>query len=395
MQPANSRTNAQPLGVPALEAAELLGDRAALVIDLRSPSEFAEDHVPGAFNVPLFDDTQRALVGTLYRQQSPQRAFDEGREIVAHRIHELCTRIAELAGEPLAADDLAERVRAATAGGIEELESAVVAVPARAIPERPLVLHCWRGGLRSRSVVWLLRALGLERALLLQGGYRAWRAEVVRGISAWQAPPAYVLRGLTGVGKTLVLRELERIRPRWTIDLEGLAGHRSSLLGGVGLAPVSQKRFESRLFERLRAGSGPVVVFEGESRKVGDVILPTALWRSLSGGVDLELVASLERRIEVLEQDYLSTPGSAAELAAILPRIDERMRREAGTPSLVELLGSGRVHELVARLLEHYYDPLYRHSQQGKKYAARFDASDPARAAREIALWIEARAGLG
>jgi tRNA 2-selenouridine synthase len=257
------------------------------------------------------------------------------------------------------------------------------------------VLHCWRGGLRSRSVVWLLRSVGLERAVALHGGYRAFRAQVLSGIETWKAPPAYVLRGLTGVGKTLVLRELERIRPGWTIDLEGLAGHRSSLLGGVGLEPVSQKRFESRLFERLRAIGAPVVVFEGESRKVGDVILPGPVWRALAAGVDLELHAERARRIEVLKQDYLATTGSVEELARILPSIEGRMRRAAGEPALAELLRAGRVDELVALLLEHYYDPLYRHSQQGKHYAARFDTSDPARAARELAGWIEARAALG
>ncbi len=393
----DTRTNESPhaTGVPALAASELVGGRAALVIDLRSPIEFAEDHVPGAVNVPLFDDAQRALVGTLYQRQSPQAAFAEGREIVAGRIADLCARIAALAGERLPHTDLSARVREATAGGIEELERAIAPVPAAALPDRPLVLHCWRGGLRSRSVVWLLRTLGLERAFVLHGGYRAWRAEVVRGIESWRAPPACVLRGLTGVGKTLVLRELERLRPGWTIDLEGLAGHRSSLLGGVGLEPVSQKRFESRLFERLRAPASPVIVFEGESRKVGDVILPPPLWRALSGGLNLELRAGLPRRIAVLKQDYLAAPGSVEELARILPAIEERMQRPAGEPALAELLRAGRVDELVALLLEQYYDPRYRHSQLGTRYAASFDASEPARAAQEIARWIEQHAGLG
>jgi tRNA 2-selenouridine synthase len=385
----------QAAGVPALPASALLAGRAALVIDLRSPGEFAEDHVPGALNVPLFDDAQRALVGTLYRRESPQAAFAEGREIVAGRIAELCARIAACAGETLPHADLAARVRAVSAGGIEQLEQAIAPVLAGSLPERPLVLHCWRGGLRSRSVVWLLRSLGLERAVVLHGGYRAWRAEVVRGIESWQPPRACVLRGLTGVGKTLVLRELERLRPGWTIDLEGLAGHRSSLLGGVGLEPVSQKRFESRLFERLRRADAALVVFEGESRKVGDVILPRPIWRALCGAVNLELRAGLPRRIAVLKQDYLAAHGSADELARILPAIEARMRRPAHEPSLVELLRSGRVDELVALLLEQYYDPLYRHSQLGTRYAASFDASEPAHAAQAIAAWIEQHAGLG
>ena len=101
-------------------------------------------------------------------------------------------------------------------------------------------------------------------------------------------------------------------------------------------------------------------------------------------------VADTARRIEVLKQDYLAAPGNAQELARILPTIEKRLRRAPGEPALSELLRSGRTDELVALLLEHYYDPLYRHSQQGKHYAARFDASDPLRAAREVAGWVEA-----
>lgn len=376
--------------VPALAAAELLrGD--ALVIDLRSPAEFAQDHVPGAVNVPLFDDEQRGLIGTLYRRESPDAAFDEGRAIVAARIQELCERIAELSGEPLGALDLAGRVRAATERGIDELERSVAAVLVRERPARPVVLHCWRGGLRSRSVVWLLRSIGFERAHVLCGGYRAWRGEIVRFLEAARFPPAFVLRGLTGVGKTLVLRELERLRPGWTIDLEALAGHRSSLLGMVGLEPVSQKCFESRLCARLARGLGPVVVFEGESRKVGDVILPREAWRALSGGTSIELVTSIERRIEVLEHEYLGARGAEEALLRQLPLLEARLKRARGEPTLCELLRAGRSAELVRQVLERHYDPLYRHSEQGRVTATRIDSTQPERAAREIASWIEAR----
>ncbi len=380
--------------VPALAAGELLAGE-ALVIDLRSPAEFAEDHVPGAHNVPLFDDTERALIGTLYRRESPERAFREGREIVVAHIHELCARIARLAGETLGAEDLAARVRAATERGIDELERVVAAVPVRERPAHPVVLHCWRGGLRSRSVAWLLRSIGFERVHVLQGGYRAWRSEIVRFLEGARFPPAFVLRGLTGVGKTLVLRELERLHPGWTIDLEALAGHRSSLLGMVGLEPVSQKRFESRLFARLRQGLGPVVVFEGESRKVGDVILPRELWRALSGGTSIELVTSVERRVEVLEQDYLAAPGCEAELLRQLPLLEARVKRASGEPGLCERLRAGEVDELVRVLLERHYDPLYRHGEQGRHCATRVDSTVPARAAREIASWIEAQSTSG
>src|SRR5262249_9969854 len=153
----------------------------------------------------------------------------------------------------------------------------------------------------------------------------------------WEAPPSFVLRGLTGVGKTLVLRAIARLRPGWTLDLEALASHRSSILGMVGLRPASQKLFESRLAQRIAAGRGPVCVVEGESRKVGDLVLPEHVWRAIDGGTGLELVADDACRMRVLVDDYLASAESRAELALRLPFIEER-------------LGARWKGELVARL---------------------------------------------
>jgi tRNA 2-selenouridine synthase len=374
--------------IPAVSAADAL--RAATVIDLRSPSEFAQDHLPDAANVPLFDDTERALVGTLYRRRSPAAAFDEAREIARGRVRDLVAEIGRVAGFAPPAEDFEARLLAMTEDGIEGLEGSLEARPGE-LPEDAVVLHCWRGGLRSRSVVALLRALGLDCAVVLEGGYRAYRAEVVRAIAELELPPAFALRGLTGVGKTLVLRELERQRPGWTIDLEGLAGHRSSILGMVGLEPCTQKTFESRLLQRVRAGLGEAVVLEGESRKVGDVVLPERVWHALSEATNVELTAPPERRVRVLLDDYLATGGSRAELRERLPFIEQRLGPVKWDGALTGLLDEGRDEELVLVLLERYYDPLYRHSERGKRYAATIDSSDPERAAREIAALVEGR----
>ena len=364
----------------------------ALVIDLRSPAEFAEDHLPGAVNLPLFDDAERALVGTLYRTASPEAAFGEGLRAVRAKIGELVAEVGRRACWTPPSDDVDELFAAVADGSLGDLERAVAPQAIAAPPERAVVLHCWRGGLRSRSVVAFLRALGLERAVALEGGYRAWRALVLRELGSWPAPPTFVLRGLTGVGKTLVLRALERLRPGWTVDLEGLAGHRSSILGMVGLEPVSQKRFDSGLCARLAQGCAGPAVFEGESRKVGDVTLPARVWAALQAGENALLEAPLERRVEVLIDDYLAQAQNRAALRAQLPFIEGRLGGSPGAKwagALVALLDQGRERELVRILLERYYDPLYRHSERGRAYAARFDASDPERAAREIAGWID------
>jgi tRNA 2-selenouridine synthase len=378
--------------VPAVEietlSASSAAGQAALVIDLRSPAEFALDHLPGAINLPLLDDAERALVGTLYRTASPETAFGEGLRAVRARIGELVAEVGRLAGWTPPSDDVDGLFAALADRGLGDLERAVAARPLGALPGAAVVLHCWRGGLRSRSVVAFLRALGLERAVALEGGYRAWRARVLRELEGWRAPPTFVLRGLTGVGKTLVLRALERLRPDWTVDLEGLAGHRSSILGMVGLEPVSQKRFDSRLCARLARGFAGPAVFEGESRKVGDVTLPARVWTALQAGTNALLEAPLERRVEVLIDDYLAHAGSRAALRDQLPFIESRLGASSHG-ALVALLDQGRERELVRILLERYYDPLYRHSERGRAYAARFDASDPERAAQEIADWID------
>lgn len=381
--------------LPSIRVDELWRLRDALVIDLRSPGEFSEDHFPGAHNRPLFDDVQRALVGTLYRQVSPDAAFEEARQIVRGRIVELVGSIAELAQWSIPRADLEGRVLAMTSGGIERLSNELECAPSEPALPRPVVFHCWRGGLRSRSVVAFVRALGLDRACLLAGGYKAYRAEVVAELEALRPPPVFVLRGLTGVGKTLVLNEIETLRPGWTLDLEACAGHRSSLVGMVGLAPCSQKRFESRMATRLRAGLGAALVLEGESRKVGDATLPPHLWRVLCDGTDIELTAPVERRIEVLKADYASSPASIRELAERLPAVESRMRRKASAASLVSMLERGEVDSLARLLLEEYYDPLYKKSAAGRVAVASIDASDPVQAAGATVEVIERALGHG
>jgi len=388
-------TRHDPWVVPTVPVADVLAAPDARVVDLRSPSEFAADHLPGARNVPLFDDAERALIGTLYKRRSPEEAFDEGRRLVLDSIAPMVEELARVAGRPSPREDLGQLVAELTAGGIEEVHRALTTRPAALPPANALFVHCWRGGLRSGSLVTLLRQLGWEEVVSIEGGYKSYRKHLLAELDAWQAPPAFVLRGGTGVGKTLVLRELERQRPGWTLDLEGLAGHRSSILGMVGLEPCTQKTFDSLLGARLREGFPGPAVIEGESRKVGDTILPSRVWEALQGGTHLLLEAPVERRVEVLIEDYLATEESRAQLRAQLPFIENRLGEKKWAGRLVELLDGGREAELTELLLERYYDPLYAHSEKGRTYAARFDTTDVAACAARIAAWVEARPQAG
>ena len=379
----------QKILLPSATAEQLLEATDVTVVDLRSPSEFADDHVLGAVNAPLFDDAERAIVGTLYRQRGTDPAFEAGLRITRAKIAALVGHIAASSGRSLESADLEAHVRALGEGGMGDMRARLVPELARELPDGALVVACWRGNLRSQSVAALLRRVGLGDVYFLSGGYKAWRRLVRQRLESWTPPPSFTLRGLTGVGKSVVLRELERLRPNWTLDLELLAGHRSSILGMVGLEPVTQKVFERRLVERIQRGFPGRVVVEGESRKVGDVVLPERVWQTVKDGVAIELVADVPRRIEVLMEDYLAESDNREHLLRQLPFIEQRLGRTKYAGVLTGMLSDGREEELVALLLEKYYDPLYRHSEKGIQYATRISSDEPEVAATEIAAWIE------
>jgi tRNA 2-selenouridine synthase len=374
--------------LPFEAAARLPGAR---FVDLRSPAEFAEDHVPGADNAPLLDDEQRAVVGTLYQKVSREVAYDEGLRIVEERLFRL---LGGIVGEEVPLADWLPRFRElAAAGRSDQFGGAFEWAEPAALPERPVVLNCWRGGMRSRSVVALLHALGFTRAVHLSGGYKGYRAWVRQQLAAF--PPAarlVVLRGPTGVGKTRLLAALEAAAPGSTIDLEGLAQHRSSILGDVGLAPVSQKAFESALAARLGRLGPPPWFVEGESRKVGDAVVPAALFAAMEDGLHVRLDAPLGHRVEVLAGDYLETPEHTAELRERLPFLEKRLGRK-WTGQLGEWLDQGAWRQVAEVLLERYYDPRYGHHDRRRTWAAQLDASDPGVVAELLGL--RRRAGGG
>ncbi|MFN7899561.1 MAG: tRNA 2-selenouridine(34) synthase MnmH, partial [Synechococcaceae cyanobacterium] len=190
------------------------------LLDVRSPAEFAQGHIPGAINLPVFDDAERAEIGTLYKQQGREAAVLRGLALVGPRLESLAACLAERAA---------------------------------ASPGQPLRLQCWRGGMRSDSVAWLAGRLGLA-TLVLQGGYKAYRQWVLAQFErAW---PLRLLGGRTGTGKTALLLAL-RQRGVAVLDLEGLAHHRGSSFGGLGLPPQpSSEHYENRLATGLQAMAG-------------------------------------------------------------------------------------------------------------------------------------------
>ena len=297
------------------------------VIDVRSPSEYAEDHIPQALSCPVLDDAERAKVGTLYKQVSSFAARKSGAALVAGNI--------------------ARHIETAFAG--------------RPATWKPLV-YCWRGGKRSGAMAHVLREIGWD-AKTLEGGYKSYRKHVVEALA--ELPQRFrfrVVHGVTGSGKSRFLRALRQAGAQ-TLDLEDLAAHRGSVLGTLPERPQpSQKMFESLLLRELR-GLDPArpVHVEGESRKIGQLQVPTALIEAMRASECVVLEAGLETRVALLMDEYRHFFTDLAALGAQLDCLVELHGRET-IAQWKQLAAQGDWHSLVARLLEEHYDPAYRRS---------------------------------
>jgi tRNA 2-selenouridine synthase len=297
------------------------------VLDARSPAEFAEDHLPGAINVPVLDDEERAHVGTVYKQRS---AFE-----------------AKRLGAPLAARNIAHAIEQRFAGKPRDW--------------RPLV-YCWRGGGRSGSLAHVLRQVGWNAARL-DGGYKAFRRQVVAELD--EMPDRFgfhVICGATGSGKSRLLEALARAGAQ-VLDLESLAAHRGSVLGELPDAPQpSQKSFETSIWTAL-SGFDPMrpVYVESESRKVGNLRVPERLIERMRASRCLRLEAPESVRVALLLEDYahfVERPAALAEKLRCLTALHGAARIDAWIGELER----GGWRALVSDLLASHYDPAYRRS---------------------------------
>ncbi len=297
------------------------------VIDVRSPSEFAMDHVPGAINLPVLDDRQRAEVGTLYQQQSP---------FVARKL-----------GAALVSQNLAKH-----------LKQYFLDKPKDYFP----AIYCWRGGQRSNSMAMVLTQIGW-RTGLLSGGYKTYRTYVRSQLDVIPKHFKFqILCGLTGTAKTDILRTL-RQQGANVLDLEALAHHRGSLLGRGGNPPQpSQKAFESSLLKSLTPFQPNIPVWvEAESNKIGQVFIPNLLWQRLKESPCVEIQASLDSRVQYLQQNY---PYFVQNLPELLVQLQPLKRRygHAQFQQWGEWITQKDIPRLVRSLLEVHYDPTYRRS---------------------------------
>ena len=293
------------------------------VIDVRSPSEFAEDHVPGAISLPVLNDEERARVGTIYKQVSPFEARKIGAALVFRNA------AAHVEGP------LADRPKG----------------------WRPLV-YCWRGGQRSGAFAWMLREIGWS-AQTVDGGYRAFRRAVQSYLYDAPLPLRIVqLGGHTGTAKTALL-PLLAARGVQVLDLEGLAQHRGSLLGARSEAQPSQKTFETRLAQALCAANpAQVLVVEAESSKIGRLILPPGLWQAMKAAPIIEITAPIDARARYLAEAYDDILSDADTLRARLQPLRYHRSHALGE-SWEGLIAAGERLALCRSLAEDHYDPAY------------------------------------
>jgi tRNA 2-selenouridine synthase len=294
------------------------------IIDVRSPSEFAEDHIPGAINCPVLDDQQRILVGTMYKQVNAFEAKKVGAALVAKNI-------------------------------ALHIEQHFLDKPREWKP----LIYCWRGGNRSGSMAHILAKIGWP-VVQLDGGYKSYRQHVNASLPEiapkirWQ-----VVCGTTGSGKSRLLQTLAQLGAQ-VLDLEQLAAHRGSVLGHLPSQPQpSQKMFESSIWEVLsKADLTQTVYVESESKKVGNLRVPESIIDSMRAAPCIDLEMSLELRVALLMEDYAHFVRSPDHLNRQLDCLVSLHGKDK-IQEWKQLASQGQMPDLVTQLLAQHYDPAY------------------------------------
>ncbi|MGB6177892.1 tRNA 2-selenouridine(34) synthase MnmH [Carnobacterium sp.] len=294
-------------------------------VDVRSPKEHEFSTIPGAVNIPVLDNDARETVGTLYVNGQVEEAKQYGVDWASSQLPSMYARYQEL---------------------LDQYDE--------------LVIFCSRGGMRSNSIFSLLKAMGLPVSRL-NGGYKAYRHYINERLDAELTKATFVtLYGLSGSGKTEILKELSK-KGANILDLEGCANHRGSMLGSIGLSePHSQKAFESLLFEASQGWQeGEVVFTEGESKRIGNVVIPSSLFSAIKEGKKVYIDAPLDLRVAQIHRDYVKEDNQK-ELSDSLGALKAFINEERVKLFQKQVM-SGDVDLVIESLLVSYYDPRYNH----------------------------------
>lgn len=315
-------------------------------IDVRSPKEFAQGHIPNAINMPLFNNEERAVVGTIYKQQGKQPAILKGLEIVGPKLAEFVTIAKSIA------------------------------------IDNTIYIHCWRGGMRSGSVAWLLEMYGFN-VFTLKGGYKAFRKFA---LNSFEIPKSIiVLGGKTGSGKTLVLKELQNLNQQ-VLDLEQIAKHKGSSFGSLGEAlQPTQEQFENELAMQLFTLNADLPLWvEDESRLIGNKVIPEGLWQQMNAACVIYVLLPFNQRVNHLVKEYGTF--SKHSLQDSIKRITKRLGPEQ-TKLCLEALELNDL-KTTCELCLQYYDKSYSHGlkrrEKSKIKEINFETLDPKYIANQL-----------
>lgn len=311
------------------------------VIDVRSPGEFSHAQIPGAHSLPLFTDEERKIVGTAYKQQSRKDAIKIGLDFFGIKMKKLIEEAEALIVEKCLLDS----------NKIENNQQ---------LPTKSILVHCWRGGMRSEAVAWLLDMYGYK-VYTLAGGYKSFRNWVLQ-----QFDKDYTLKilgGYTGSGKTIVLQQLKQNQIP-VIDLENLANHKGSAFGAIGQHPQpSQEMFENLLAVELYKFHTSAIWLEDESQRIGKLIIPNSLWIKMRNSPVYFLEIPFEERLHYLVNTY-----GNFEQQTLIESIERIQKRLGGleTQTAINFLMDGNITASF-RILLKYYDKLYQKGLQSRK----------------------------
>ncbi len=320
-----------------------------ILIDVRSPSEYRSETIPGAINIPIFDDNEREFIGTIYKQESIEKAKKIGIETASKRLPSIYEKVSELDKK-----------------------------------YHNLVFFCARGGFRSSSLVSLFKSIGIN-AIKLDGGYKGYRKYINEHLPTEVDKIKFiVLYGNTGTGKTDILKSL-RSEGMDILDLEGCANHRGSILGSVGLGKQNtQKMFESLVYESLKNRKTNLVFVEGESKRIGKDIIPDYLYKAMKKGVNLKIETTMEKRIDILFNEYVHNTDN--ELISSL----NYLRKYLGDKNIdkyTEQIDRHEYREVIEELIIKYYDPLYEHND--REYSSAFNNDNTHETTKNIIEWTK------
>ncbi len=325
--------------IPIKEALKL---KDTVFIDVRSPSEFEKDHILGAVNLPILTDEERHEVGLMYKQICQKKAIEKGLEFYEEKIPAMTKFIEKF-------------------------------------KDKKIIIYCWRGGMRSEVITTLFESLGFKTCQL-KNGYKAYRALILEELTNFKLKPKLiVLHGLTCTGKTALLQKLPN-----SINLEGLAQHRGSLYGAIGLKPHTQKMFDTLLLKKLKELNDKEFVFiEGESRRIGNLMLPEFLWKEMCKAENVLIERDLPIRVKEMVKEYFLDEKIVEEIKKISANLWKVISKKK-KQEMLDFIDAKEFEKAAEILLVYYYDPLYDHSLSKLNYSFTINCNNVDEAIKEI-----------